>query len=201
MNCTAPPNFRIDDFIVGANASLPVELVNFSARIVEKITEIRWSTSSETNNDYFVIERSADGHSFAEIGRVDGAGTVREPHAYTYLDRQPAPGLNYYRLRQVDVDGQFSLGPLRSVWLGVAGQARVFPSPADTYIRIQWAETGKDGATTWELFDAAGRLLMNGRAEESETVTEIPVQHLLPGAYLIRTTSVRQAWSQVFLKG
>ena len=60
-NCTAPPNFRIDDFAVGENYSLPVELVNFEAKSVPPHVRLGWSTASETTNDYFAVEHSTDG--------------------------------------------------------------------------------------------------------------------------------------------
>lgn len=200
QNCTAPPNFRIDDFIVGANASLPVELVDFSARLMKDEAQITWTTATETDNAHFAVERSADGRLFTEIGRVTGMGTVLEPRAYTFTDKQPLPGHNYYRLRQVDFNGRFSLSPVRSLWYGANETARIFPMPVVDVLQIQWPDFGHAGTGSWEIFDTAGRFLMRGTADDHYSKTEIPLQTLPSGAYLIRLATERQAWSQVFLK-
>jgi hypothetical protein len=70
--------------------------------------KLEWETSSEINNDYFEIQRSANGIDFNAIGEVDGSGTTHEHHDYSFLDTKPYRGINYYRLKQVDYDGQFS---------------------------------------------------------------------------------------------
>jgi hypothetical protein len=85
--------------------SLPVELIHFSGKKVGESVELNWTTATEIDNDYFLVEHSTDGFSFEWIGTVEGAGTSNQPLHYILLDQQPVKGVNYYRLKQVDFNG------------------------------------------------------------------------------------------------
>ncbi len=87
-------------------APLPIELTNFSAECKSNNVEIRWTTASETNNDYFEINRSDDGIYFETIATVDGAGNSTIARHYTYTDNFPLSKDAFYRLRQIDFDGE-----------------------------------------------------------------------------------------------
>lgn len=94
------------DFGVGLMSStLPVTLVSFTAEQHELGVVLHWATASEVNNDFFEIDRSADGEVFDLIGRVYGRGTSNERQDYTYLDEHRLSGSYYYRLSQTDFDG------------------------------------------------------------------------------------------------
>ncbi len=86
---------------------LPVEWVDFTATLIDSRVELNWTTAAEINNDRFIIERSADGIDFVEIGEVTGSGNSSELLMYSFVDEQPMVGLNYYRLKQIDFDGQY----------------------------------------------------------------------------------------------
>lgn len=200
MNCTAPPNFRIDDFIVGVNSSLPVELTKITARVVRGNVHLSWSTASETNNSHFNIERSLDGREFAEIGRVAGAGTVREKQEYTFIDENPLPGANYYRLRQMDYDGRFSFSAVRRVMNGRPETAfLLFPSPATDYLQVQRSEPG-DTDATWEIFDTGGRLLGSGVFPAESTEVPVFVGDFQAGTYFMRLVSGQNARTERFVR-
>lgn len=88
---------------------LPIELtLLYGICVDENMVELRWQTASETNNSYFVILRSFDGVHFEEIGTVAGAGTTTEMHNYEYYDTDDNNGIVYYKLRQVDYDGNYT---------------------------------------------------------------------------------------------
>lgn len=198
-NCTAPPNFRIDDFAVGESFSLPVELTSFEAQSVPPHVRLDWATASETENDFFAVERSTDGHVFDEIGRVRGGGTTRTEQVYTFLDARPVSGDNYYRLRQVDMGGAFSYSPVRVVENQGADRVRIFPSPVQDVLRVKFSEPTGDAAT-WEIFDLAGRLLARGNIDADTRDADIPAHDFLPGTYLWRLVENRQAWTKMFRK-
>ena len=115
---------------------LPVALTAFEAQAVGADVRLRWTTASEQNNDYFSVERSTDGQSFAPVGRLSGHGTTLNVSDYAYTDASVASlttGLLYYRLRQVDLDGTSTYSPVRTV--GPAGASSVaslgmYPNPA-----------------------------------------------------------------------
>lgn len=92
---------QIGDCIVPA----PVELVAFSGTYNRPVVDLEWTTVTEENNDFFVIERSQDGANFPAIGTVPGNGNAEGLIHYTFTDAHPKPGTNYYRLAQQDFDG------------------------------------------------------------------------------------------------
>ena len=185
-------------FAIASSSALPVELAYFEAHLKNNQVQLDWTTATETNNSHFAVERSADGRDFTPIGRVDGSGTLREPHDYHFTDHQPLSGPNYYRLRQVDFDGRFAFSPVRYVVLG--SPLRIFPSPAAEHLRLEWNEQPEDAELSWEIFDGSGRQVLTGAVEEPGVRLEIPVETLLPGAYWIRLASAREGWTQFFLK-
>jgi hypothetical protein len=85
---------------------LPIELLSFTVVKNDTSIEINWTTSSENNNDYFNIERSADGINFNSIIKVNGGGSSSQALNYSIFDDQPLLGTSYYRLKQTDYDGE-----------------------------------------------------------------------------------------------
>jgi len=84
---------------------LPVELTDLKVKCDNESALISWTTASETNNDYFTIERSANGKEFSMIGIISGNGNANYFTNYNYTDETPLPGYSYYRLSQTDYDG------------------------------------------------------------------------------------------------
>lgn len=109
---------------------LPVVLHELSAIQVERNVLISWSTASELNNDRFVLERSHDGQVWELVEIVKGAGTVETRSTYQITDTPDSYGLIYYRLTQVDFDGQFEVFRLVSVFFEpIAGiELTVYPT-------------------------------------------------------------------------
>ncbi|MCC6460029.1 MAG: T9SS type A sorting domain-containing protein, partial [Saprospiraceae bacterium] len=190
---------RFDNFLITTEASLPVELSRFDSRLIRKQTHLNWATESETDNDYFAVERSADGRQYTEIGRVPGAGTTREPQSYGFVDPHPQKGLNYYRLRQVDLDGRLNFSPVRVVALDEWLDVRLFPSPAAAWLELNWSEP-VESVITWQILDPAGRQIESGLLPEAGTRSTLALQHLAPGSYLLRLSDGQRSWSQIFLK-
>ncbi|MFZ2904901.1 MAG: T9SS type A sorting domain-containing protein [Cyclobacteriaceae bacterium] len=111
---------------------LPIELVNFTASPVENSIHLNWTTASELNNDYFTVERSADGETFSTVGeKIKGAGTTNQARSYNLVDQSPLYGTSYYRLKQTDFDGTFSFSKIISVTYDgpVFPVMNVYPNP------------------------------------------------------------------------
>lgn len=100
-------DFTVNPADLCATPSLPIELESFFAFDRGCQVELQWTTATETNNDFFIIEESTNGFSFRELARVDGSGTTTTAKTYTYFDEDLQEG-NYYRLTQVDFDGTSS---------------------------------------------------------------------------------------------
>lgn len=98
---------HIDWFEISCISSLPIELIDLHGKNIGDVNNIYWTTASEINNDYFSIERSSDGITFDEIERVDGAGNSTTIINYSIQDSEYKDGINYYRLKQTDFNGDF----------------------------------------------------------------------------------------------
>ena len=118
-----------------SGVALPIELISFRAKYTGKNTvSLKWSTASETNNDYFQVERSADGIVFTPILNVNGAGSSTKTLTYSTSDNEPLAGISYYRLKQVDYDGQFSYSEIVSVEIHNLNEDfkfNAFPNPSN----------------------------------------------------------------------
>lgn len=108
---------------------LPVELIDFDAeKFGEDEVEVLWTTATEFNNDYFVVEHSMDGQNFQAVGQVDGAGDSNEMKNYRFVHEEPRDGVNYYRLKQVDNDGSFSYSRVANVTMEGLEEALIDPA-------------------------------------------------------------------------
>jgi hypothetical protein len=114
-----------------APAPLPVSLTAFEARATGTAATCTWSTASETNNDHFVVERSLDGTTFAALGTVKGQGTRTTTTGYRFEDAEAGrlgASTVYYRLQQVDTNGQATYSAVRAVSFG-ATMLALYPTP------------------------------------------------------------------------
>ncbi|HYV95488.1 MAG TPA: CUB domain-containing protein [Chitinophagales bacterium] len=94
---------------------LPIELLSFDGESLGAVNRIYWTTLSELNNDHFILEHSADAINFSELASVPAAGTTASPSSYNYYDQHPFNGINYYRLKQVDVDESYTYSSIISL--------------------------------------------------------------------------------------
>lgn len=99
-------SWLVDDVELFRIGFLPVELLEFNGDLVQNRIVLTWATATETNNDFFLIERSTDGFIFTEMARVSGSGTSNSIQHYSWEDFSPCSGLFYYRLSQFDYDGR-----------------------------------------------------------------------------------------------
>ena len=124
-------------FLIGKNAVLPVSLTSFTAQNQSTGVQLKWNTASEQNNSHFDIQRSTDGVTFLNIGKVNGAGNSSSSLDYYFTDKSPASGVNYYRLNQVDLDGQTSLSKVVSANIGFSNSSiQVYASANSANLNI-----------------------------------------------------------------
>jgi hypothetical protein len=140
--------------------ALPVELLDFSARKIDKTVELSWQTASERNNAGFAIERSDNSGSWEQIGYVEGNGTSNVFLDYAFVDLEPFMGNNYYRLRQIDLDGQFDYSPVRHVIFTetAATILSVYPNPNNGRFTLSINNPAGERAVV-EVFTSTGNLV------------------------------------------
>ena len=116
---------------------LPIELMSFDASLNDGTVALNWITATETNNDYFTIERSDNVNTFESIATIDGMGTSNIVNSYKYIDRSPNLGANYYRLKQTDFDGKFTYSKTVYINNKYGGEIKIYPNPTTGIITLE----------------------------------------------------------------
>lgn len=156
------------------NAPLPVELLSFTGkRINGREVQLDWSTATEHNNVGFEVWRMIEGEdAFSEVGWVDGAGNSQQLVNYMHADANTTSKTSYYKLKQVDNDGQFAWTPVVAVeGSGALADIVLFPNPTGGEFHIQ----GDPG--TWNqvlLLDASGRVVKQWAPDARYDATGLP---------------------------
>jgi hypothetical protein len=123
-------------------AVLPIQLAGFAVSRDDKKVKLQWITSSEENNSRFEIQRSNDGRTWQTIASVKGNGTSAGTNTYTAFDETPLVGINYYMIKQYDVNGQFHLSDVKFLRMSRGGKQiiSVSPNPAHSEIKFSIAD-------------------------------------------------------------
>jgi hypothetical protein len=143
------------------SSALPVDLLTLEAFALDGSIEVRWTTASETNNKGFEVQRSEDTQQFNTIGWVEGRGTRNELSQYRFDDNQVVSGkVYYYRLRQLDYDGQYSFSKVVAAKLTASGAVifEAFPNPYAEVTSLKYI-LSRPSIITIEIVDAGGRMV------------------------------------------
>ncbi len=169
---------------------LPIKLLAFTAQAVGESVEVRWQTTEEITNQYFVVERSANGTNFSDVGRVAADPALVAIHAYQFVDESPLAGTSYYRLRQVDTDGTETKSFVAMVQRWGNMPIRFFPNPAAATVYV---EIPASAATSVRLalFAADGREVKFSSVIGSTSVA-LEVGTLPAGVYLLEVTTASE---------
>jgi hypothetical protein len=168
--------------LVYSGVSLPVELIDFRAKKTNDATLLTWQTATEINNSHFEIEWSNDGRTFEKIGEIAGVGDSDEVQFYEFLHSNPSDGINYYRLRQIDFDGEFDYSGIVSIEFENENiQFKIYPNPATDFIIIKDLEEGE----AVQIFDVVGKEVKAFQIQSS--LHELPISDLPSGTYFIKT--------------
>ncbi|MBL0328880.1 MAG: immunoglobulin domain-containing protein [Bacteroidetes bacterium] len=189
--------FTLASRLAGVNP-LPIELLNFTAAFNSKNNvEIKWVTSSETNNDYFTIERSADGFSFEEIDVIDGAGNSTVTINYSTIDYAPLSGVSYYRLKQADFDGAVTYSQIISVEKSSSDFDLVYTFASESELTL-FFNCESTCIVSFDLFDLMGKKVVsktNVSIAENSKIS-IPTDNLSKGIYLIKASDGKKLVSK-----
>ncbi len=160
----------------------------------EKLVICRWETASEVNNDYFDVEAARDRNGeivFEKIGRVSGSGTSSQNHSYSFIDENPAPGKNYYRLRQVDYDGTEFLSKAVVVLFNSEKKFDVLAVSPNPFVAnpLLYLQTKQSGPMNIEVENSIGQVVFKQEVSLSRggstVMLELPAE-LSRGFYLVR---------------
>lgn len=168
-----------------SGAPLPIELTDFSATYNSCTIELRWITASETNNDFFTIERSVDGITWNIINTVKGAGNTTSSLSYMFVDDAPKIGLQYYRLKQTDFDGKYSYSKIISFYFSCdnAPFINAFPNPTTGEFVLQLSPESTTN-TCVKVYDMKGKTVQNNKCLTG-TTNVLDISDQSNGIYII----------------
>lgn len=175
---------------LGFTASLPVTLLTFTATADNGQTLLNWSTAQEQNSDHFEIERSTDGIHFTNIGMAAAAHNSNVKEDYSFTDASPAVGANYYRLKMVDLDGQFLYSKIEIVSFQAGGLSAVaaYPNPARGSFNLTFKNMAP-GTYRMSLVSVAGQEVMTRQIQVSNPIRHnelVNLPTIAAGSYWIR---------------
>jgi hypothetical protein len=178
---------------VGASIPLPLDFLSFTAKLVNDQTQLEWITTHEINTDYFVVERSADGQFFNPLATVAALKPANSSSDNTYQasDSLPLPGINYYRIKEVDQNGQATYAPIVAVKISTGLSCMVYPNPVADKVFISINSNAAAQATI-AIYDLRGQLITSkaidlapGQNQFDLNITDKP-----KGMYIIKILGI-----------
>lgn len=192
MNAPAKDSTSFNHFYTTAqtNIALPVELLYFNAEPKGESVYCTWETASETNNDYFEVERSYDGTEFITLGIVNGFGhgTSTSTRYYSFPDNDPCKTNRYYRLKQVDIDGRFSYSDIVAINCSDNKNLfTVYPNPGSDYISTSFYEKNA-GIIFLQWVDVIGQIVKEESHQAVKGLNKITtdISEINSGIYYLR---------------
>jgi photosystem II stability/assembly factor-like uncharacterized protein len=148
--------------IASQTAPLPIELLNFNAKLVQEKVVIKWQVANEKTLNHYVVERSDDGKMFNFLQR-------QEPGSFSAIDDKPNYGTNYYRLKMVENDGSYNYSPIRSVQFEPKKRTEfdVYPNPTDDVLNIKFNSTTAQ-TVDFTLVNALGQTVYTYQLDSKE---------------------------------
>jgi hypothetical protein len=184
------------DYLV---SPLPIELLSFNAIQNKDIVNIFWETASETNNDYYTVERSKDGIAFEPVSITKGSSKSLQNLEYAETDFNPLSGISYYRLKQTDLNGEFSYSKIVAVnyHFGDIGMD-VYPNPnsGDFKISLTGIENKEVLVVVRDISgkDCFSKIVLT---QDQDQIIAVDLSgNLKPGTYIVISSSFNKLYSK-----
>jgi|GEM_PF-1003524 len=163
------------------NCSLPVTLVSFDVKEEGAAAQLTWKTSSEINSSYFEVQHSLNARDWRALGRVSSVGDEASLRSYGFTDTEPNDGLNYYRLKMVDLDGSYEYSHIRSTSFEQSVTTTVFPNPVTDILHISTSDW--EHVSRVDILNTSGQTVYQSQKIPSQ---EVNLTALPAGIYLVK---------------
>jgi hypothetical protein len=175
---------------------LSIKLRSFTAECSNESTLLKWSTSSETNNDYFSLEQSSDGIYWKTITRVSGDENSTSLINYTFYYEQQDKYLNYYRLKQTDKDGVFNYSDIitQNNCAEQDDKLILYPNPVNTRLNLNF-KGNKNTVISVSIYNLIGERVYFSKKYNSKIVLE----EKLNGIYFLHLKLASKEIIETFL--
>lgn len=178
---------------------LPIELVSFQGRLAGEGIDLNWVTASELDNDFFVVEKSTDGIRFDEITKIEGRGTISEASDYSFMDKSPVRGTNFYRLKQVDFNGNSSFSDIISVDFRQNGSIFIAPNPASDFAVVTVPESLLDQDATIQVVNLAGQVVYEKAFRIEDSTIKMELNEVAAGLYMVNLRTSQESFVKTLI--
>lgn len=187
---SADDGLAVDDFsITPSSGALPLSLTSFAVVKERNSSKLIWTTSQETNSQFFVVERASGSSAWQPITKIAAAGNSNNLLTYSYTDASPLNGVNLYRLRMLDKDNKTTFSDTRRVNFGKDNLYTVYPNPAQDYILLS-SDNLVGNSTILQLIDINGETIIQRQVAAGMQPFKVNTETLKPGIYYLRITAV-----------
>lgn len=176
------------------NLELPATLMSFSIVANGEYINLDWTTIDEVNCDYYLIQRSRDQVYWFDVSTVDAAGNSNNPVDYSFVDQNPLPGSAFYRLVEIDTNGDSEILAIDKVEIVVISDIEIYPNPTDTEVFLE-VEGGTEGLDVI-VKDLAGNEIQINPQRSGFNKMKLRTSDLENGIYIVKI----QLGSQVITK-
>lgn len=187
-----------DDITGELPPGLPVTWVSFEVQKKGEASDLKWITAQEFNNAGFQVERSHDGRFFEPIGNVEPVSFSRNVNSYSFMDMHPLKGNNYYRIKQIDLDGKAMYSPIRNLsFATLTAELQSWPNPVSGSLYVQIPEdVASEGQI--RIINSIGTVVHTERYENPNSQLMIDISRIDPGNYhLVIETATNQYYKQI----
>jgi trimeric autotransporter adhesin len=189
--------------LADCTAPLPIDLQSFTANKKGTKSLLNWQVASEKNLNLYQLERSTDGVIFSNIFEIKPkAYAVNEKVSYDYTDENPLSGINYYRLKALDKNGEYKYSKVVSLDFGKLLRGKAYPNPFDSDISVEMEISKNAGDVFVEIFDMIGKQVYYKKfaAETERMNVPVPTANLTAGTYIIRVKNGANIWQHKIVK-
>jgi hypothetical protein len=197
LNCLPVPVIATKD----CSQPQPVEFISFKANHQDNYIYLTWSTATEKNSSYFVIEKSQDGINFSSVGQIKAAGSSSNILNYSFTDHSSETGTIYYRVVEYDIDGSTTVSEIKSVNSKLLDFIKIVPNPNHGNFSV--IMEGLDNiAFQLSLYNALGENVYhsNDRTNSDNHIKNIEIQTLPSGIYFLHIQSSGKRWVEKIVK-
>lgn len=168
---------------------LPLKITDLKATNNNGKILINWSTVAEVNTNNFIIQRSADGNNFTDIGSVNAVGTGANDYQYT--DLLPFFATNYYRLKIIDKDGKVVYTPILMLTLNISSTISISPNPTKGLITLQLKSRYQSEQISINIYDLSGKNVFQQivKTQMGNTSLTLDVSNIQNGIYYLNINS------------
>lgn len=173
-------------------STLPISLLDFTSKCDNGLIDLKWQTASETNNDYFLIEKSIDGIYYNELAKIDGNGTTSSINSYEFTDLNESDQTLYHRLTQFDYDGkQTVFNPIKTSCGSSHELEYTIVNPVHNQIQF-WSSEPLNIKVKFALYDITGKIVLRKELYVNQSAWSFSVGNLSTGLYHMQLLSSNQ---------